>query len=115
MIQIDGELGAAVERELRTGWHKNRVEATIQSKQIAKVNQDRHKSVEGLGALTARIPPTAYHFWGQKLGYACWNDKAFMKEFLRDNPECRVNSGGTKEIHVGWVPSNPPRSSKVYE
>ena len=33
-----------------------------------------------------------------------WNDKAFMDEFLRDNPECKVNSGGVKEISVGWAP-----------
>jgi hypothetical protein len=37
-----------------------------------------------------------------------------MREFLRDNPECRVNSGGTKEISVGWVPSSTPRSRTVY-
>jgi hypothetical protein len=37
-----------------------------------------------------------------------------MDEFLRDNPECRVNSGGTKEIHVGWTPTNV-RSRTVYQ
>jgi hypothetical protein len=104
MIQIDGELGAQLEKELRTGWHKNRVEAAAVAKSIKQVNQQKHKSVEGLGQLVARIPLTAYHFWGQKLGYGCWNDKAFMNEFLRDNPELRVNSGGTKEIQVGWTP-----------
>jgi hypothetical protein len=106
MIEIDGELGQQLEKELRLGWERNRVEAAVEARQIAKYNQERHKSVEGLGQKIATIPGHAYHFWGQKLGYGCWNDKAFMREFLRDNPECRVNSGGTKEIQVGWTPSS---------
>jgi hypothetical protein len=114
MITIPTDLVPQLEEELRRGWQKNRIEAQVQAKQGEKLNRQRHKSIEGLGQLTARIPPTAYHFWGQKLGYECWNDKAFMDEFLRDNPECRVNSGGTKEIHVGWTPTNV-RSRTVYQ
>ena len=105
MIEIDGELAQKLDHELRTGWQKNRIEAKISAKKISKINQDKHRSIEGLGQLVARIPTTAVHFWGQKLGYGCWNDKAFMDEFLRDNPELRVNSGGTKDIHVGWTPN----------
>lgn len=115
MIEIDCNLAGQLEKELRTGWNRNRIQAEIQKKKTTEVNVQRHKAVDGLGALVARIPPTAYHFWGQKLGYACWNDKQFMHEFLRDNPECRVNSGGTKEIQVGWQPSNAPRSRTVYK
>jgi hypothetical protein len=114
MFNIDPSLVGQLEQELRTGWNKNRVDAAIQAKQSGYENNKRHKAVEGLGALKARIPPTAYHFWGQKLGYDCWNDKRFMHEFLRDNPECRVNSGGTKEIQVGYTPSNY-RSRTVYQ
>lgn len=109
MIEIDGELAKQVETELRTGWLKNQIDARVEAKKIAKTNTIRHKSVEGLGQLTARIPVTAFHFWGQKLGYACWNDQQFMDEFLRDNPELRVNSGGTKEISVGWTPNLSPK------
>jgi hypothetical protein len=114
MINIDPELVGQLEQELRTGWNKNRVDAAIQAKKTHEINVQRHRAVEGLGALKARIPPTAYHFWGQKLGYGCWNDKTFMKEFIRDNPECRVNSGGTKEIHVGYTPG-VVRSRTVYQ
>jgi hypothetical protein len=114
MIEIDGELSVQLEKELRNGWQKNRVDAAIDAKRAAKYTHMRHKSVEGLGQKIASIPTTAFHFWGQKLGYGCWEDKAFMREFLRDNPQCRVNSGGTKEISVGWVPSSSPRSRTVY-
>lgn len=104
MISIPENLVGQLEKELRAGWERNKIEAQIQAKQNARFNQERHKSVEGLGQKIATIPLTAYHFWGQKLGYGCWDSKAFMNEFLRDNPECRVNSGGTKEIQVGWTP-----------
>lgn len=114
MLQIDPSLVPALERELRLGWQKERVDAEIHSKQAAKYTQLRHKSIDGVGQKIASIPASAYHFWGQKLGYDCWNDKKFMQEFLRDNPQCRVNSGGTKEISVGWVPSSSPRSRTVY-
>jgi len=104
MLNIDSSLHGQLEKELRTGWERNRIEAAVEARQLAKLNKERHKSIEGLGQKIATIPGHAYHFWGQKLGYACWNDKAFMDEFLRDNPELRVNSGGTKEISVGWTP-----------
>ena len=104
-MEIDAKLADQLDKELRLGWNQNRVQAEIEAKRISEVNKQRHKSIEGLGQLTARIPMTAFHFWGQKLGYGCWNDQAFMDEFLRDNPKLRVNSGGTKEIHVGWTPS----------
>lgn len=115
MFNIDPALVGDLEKELRTGWNRNRIEAEIQCKKTEKLNRQKHRAIEGIGALKARIPPTAYHFWGQKLGYDCWNDNGFMREFLRDNPECKVNSGGTKEISVGWVPSSSPRSRTVYQ
>jgi len=106
MINIPEHLVGQLEKELRKGWERNKLEAQVQAKQNEKFNRMRHKSVEGLGQKIATIPLTAYHFWGQKLGYGCWDSKAFMDEFLRDNPKCRVNSGGTKEIHVGWTPAS---------
>lgn len=114
MIELDGELAHKLDHELRTGWKKNRIEAEINAKKISALNKEKHRSIEGLGQLVARIPATAFHFWGQKLGYECWNDKAFMDEFLRDNPELRVNSGGTKEISVGWTPTSI-KSRTVYK
>jgi hypothetical protein len=31
-----------------------------------------------------------YHWWGQRLGYECWEDEEWIREYERDNPECRV-------------------------
>jgi len=33
-----------------------------------------------------------YHYWGQRLGYDCWNDDQFVREYLRDNPDSRVKA-----------------------
>ena len=50
----------------------------------------------------ARIEATSYHHWGKRLGYDCWNDRKFIKEYLRDNPESRVKSAGGKKVQVGY-------------
>jgi len=53
------------------------------------------------GSIKFAITPEFYHYWGQRLGYACWEDKQFVEEFLRDNPECRVKSK-TGRIQEGY-------------
>lgn len=91
-----------------------------------QIAQDLHaqglaerKSMDGLGAAVAEIDATAWHAWGQRFsydeqgrkvhdGYACWRDKQFMHEFLRDNPAARIRARGTK-TQVGFTaPSSRP-------
>ena len=38
------------------------------------------------------IDPISYHYWGQRLGYECWEDRQFRREYLRDNPAARVKT-----------------------
>lgn len=53
------------------------------------------------GEVRFSVLPTIFHHWGQRLGYECWDDDSgFVREFLRDNPECRVTSS-TEKIQVG--------------
>mgnify|MGYP003108613810 FL=1 len=59
-----------------------------------------------LGEQKARIDATSYHHWGKKIGYECWNDRQFIKEYLRDNPESRVNSKSGK-VQVGYGSNKP--------
>lgn len=53
-----------------------------------------HKVLKGADGFELRklydVPDWSYHYWGQRLGYECWEDKQFVEEFLRDNPECRA-------------------------
>ena len=98
---ISPEMMQSVESELRTGIMMEQVQALAQQKRIGQVNQQRLKSMDGLGSKIASIDSTSYHHWGQRLGYNCWRDKQFVHEYLRDNPQAKANSGGTK-IQVGY-------------
>ena len=50
-----------------------------------------------------RIPSIAYHHWGRRYGYECWDDAGFVYEFLRDNPQCRVQNESISPLS-GWTP-----------
>ena len=51
-------------------------------------------------SLVMKVHSKFYHYWGQRLGYECWEDEQFVREFLRDNEECRIRSHSQK-IQVG--------------
>lgn len=99
---LPGNLRARVFDELKTGTHLNMVQGAVNQKRIAADTRsvDR-KSIDGVGRLRMRIDETLFHYWGQRLGYACWKDNQFLKEIERDNPETRVACGGTK-LQVGY-------------
>lgn len=105
MITVDiSDLPAEVRRELAEGRYYRQVQdletAEDRQRRIAR-EAGEHRSVDGLGRLRMAIDATAYHYWGQRLGYECWNDAQFLHEFERDNPHARVKCGGTK-IMVGF-------------
>ena len=75
-------------------------------------NRADHCAVNGIGRLRMRVDGTAFHYWGQRVGYGCWKDEQFLKEFERDNPEARVRCGGTR-MQVGYSPQK--KFSKTYE
>ena len=89
---IPEELLLPMLEEFRTGWNLRKAQAEAQKRAMAALNQQLHRHIDGLGQLSARIPVDSYHYWGQRLGYACWKDEDFVQGFFRDNPECRVNS-----------------------
>lgn len=93
---IPDELLLPMLEEFRTGWNLRKAQAEAQKKAMVALNRQLHKHVDGLGQLTARIPVDSYHYWGQRLGYACWKDDNFVKGFWKDNPECLVNSKAEK-------------------
>jgi hypothetical protein len=90
---IPSHLRNEVERELRLGFHANRVKASADAQQIAVFhNAHEAKAIEGVGQKLGSIPADAYHYWGQRLGYECWDDKQFMTEFFQQNPETAVRN-----------------------
>lgn len=101
---VPSHLRKEVERELLSGWRMNEVKAKHQAKQIAHFGHTNEaRDIDGIGKLVARIPPDAFHYWGHRLGYACWEDKTFMKEFLRDNPEVAVRNYAQRTLVNGAI------------
>ena len=99
---VPTDLLPALEKEFREGRLKQHVDAQKNAaKTIGSSRETDYKSVNGLGRLRLRIDPYTYHYFGQRLGYNCWHNEEFLKEFERDNPASRVNCGGTK-IQAGY-------------
>ena len=109
---LPGDIRKQVIEEFKTGHKKEWVNAGIQQKRIAKDSQRDVRSIDGIGRLRMRVDPTLYHYWGHKVGYACWKDAQFLKEVERDNPEVRVRSTGTR-LQVGF--SGAKRSSQKFD
>ena len=105
MFEVDiSDLSPEVKRELIAGRHARRVadmEDAYRRQHLIAYQAGEHRSIDGLGQVKAAIDLRAFHYWGQRLGYQCWNDKQFVREFLRDNPAARVKCGGTKTM-VGF-------------
>ena len=90
---IPSHLRKRVERELINGWRMEEVKAKSTAKQSAVFRHSNEaNNIEGVGRLKAQIPIQAWHYWGQRLGYECWEDNQFLSEFLRDNPETAVSN-----------------------
>jgi hypothetical protein len=86
--------------EFRRGWHREKVLGAVEAKKAAALAQTYHRGVDGLGRLRARIPGSSFHYWGQRLGYKCWEDETFLKQYLKDN-DLEVKGGKTK-LSVGY-------------
>lgn len=67
MISIPENMVGQLEKELRAGWERNKIEAKAAAQSNARFNAERHRSVEGLGQKIATIPATAYHFGDKSL------------------------------------------------
>jgi len=85
--------------ELRKGELIDFVKAKKEQVQ-AKIRTGDRSFFADKGEVKYQIHPKFYHYWGNRLGYECWEDDEFVREFLRDNEECRVKSYSNK-IQVG--------------
>jgi len=71
-----------------------RLEARREFAAIARRGRDRvFLNAGGMGGeLRSQVHAASFHYWGQRLGYQCWNDPQFCREYLRDNEYARVKS-----------------------
>lgn len=101
---IPSHLRKEVEKELLTGWRRQEASAYHQAKQMAAFNHSNAaRSLEGVGELKARIPLSAFHYWGQRLGYECWNDESFVNDFIKHNPEIAIKNRVKRTVVNGAI------------
>jgi len=66
----------------------------------------------GDGRVEFMIHPVSYHYWGKRLGYECWENKQFVREYLRDNPAARVKTVNDRKTFAGFaIPGARPTST----
>lgn len=110
------EMPSGVVEEFRKGRVAKEVATLIRQPRLqdmlAREWQGDNRSINGLGRVRMVVSADAFHYWGRRLGYDCWKDKQFLREFERDNPNVRVKCGGTK-LQVGYTPT-VKRFSKSY-
>lgn len=83
--------GRMIERELRMGFELEKSMAFARQRKIAAANaRNPRRSIEGMGQVTMSIDPVLRVLAERQFGRGCFNDKNFVRELLRDNPELRV-------------------------
>lgn len=111
------ELPESTMRELRDGLHARQMvrmqAAAQQQRELAKAGGERMMMQHGETVFS--VLPEFYHYWGQRLGYECWDNAQFVREFLRDNPEVRVkNVSRNATVRVPDVLPRKVKSSTKY-
>jgi hypothetical protein len=103
---------------LRTWEQARRAKARHHMVQTARTLGERRcfQSPEGFGGyIGSNLNAESFHYWGQREGYACWDDKQFQREYLRDNEYARVKNHA-RRLTIA-VPTALPnkRFTKKYE
>lgn len=95
MLRMFGISEADLIAALNRRAHAQFAQAVRTQTLAAKAGSERihFTTKDGMGLRCAMsVHPFFYHYWGQIYGYECWKDEEFVRDFLRDNPECRVTS-----------------------
>lgn len=81
-----------IRRELNERLQRKRRRIEAQMARAAKARGTtrllRSRSGDG-GMVDLHVHPDSFHYWGQRLGYECWDDPQFVAEYKRDNPASR--------------------------
>lgn len=95
---IDEDLMEQIRKRLQSMEEAELALARANQLKLAEFHRNMESAtIDGIGQHIMRITPESYHYWGNRLGYDCWGDKGFRKEFLRDVPEARVKYVARKQ------------------
>lgn len=105
-------------RNILLAWEQaRRARARIEMAQTARTLGERKffESPEGFGGyIDSNINAESFHYWGQREGYQCWDDKQFKREYLRDNDYARVKNHARKLTVAVNADFRNKRFSKTY-
>ena len=113
LANIPTELVKPMLEEFKRGWHREKLLGRVEAKKLSVGAKGYHRGVDGVGRLRARIPASSFHYWGQRLGYDCWKDETFLKNYLKDN-DLEVKGGRTK-LMVGYGKSTSESSMTIFD
>jgi hypothetical protein len=103
---LSDEMASLVGESLRKRLAREHNDSRVNQSDAVAREARKESRTSSIGQHRARIESTSYHYWGKRLGYDCWNDRKFLKEYLRDNPESRVKSVSGK-TQVGYGSDKP--------
>ena len=83
----------------------------IVAKQHGETRVLRCREGDG-GYVDLNIHPASYHYWGQRLGYECWQDAQFLREYKRDNPASVVRTITKTAIVKPELVVRPPAAAR---
>lgn len=107
-----GDMTQEVIRELTSGRLEEAVRARAEANAIAREEANLRRFNLKFGRLRMRVSQESFDYWGQRLGYECWNNPQFLREYERDNPECRVRSAAqSTSLRVQGRREAPPRGT----
>jgi hypothetical protein len=73
--------------------------AFASQQRIAAATQRLDNSfLDGLGELHMRVDAEVFFHWVKREGKEVWNDKKFIREFKRDNPDVRMLTRSRKTM-----------------
>lgn len=78
------------------------LQAAMQEQALA-ARHGRERFCLEIGEQELMVHPVFYHYWGGRLGYDCWQDPGFVREFWRDNDICRVKNKSRKTVSMGTI------------
>ncbi len=105
--RLDFATATKVDEVIRRDYNEKLLRASERQRRIALINHiERPFAKDGFGARTFMIDPVFDGFWRQCYGKNYTHDADLMKFLAARNPEITVNSRGTKEIFVGWMPGS---------
>ncbi len=72
--------------------------------QARSAQKEKLRAVDGIGVPVATINLGDYMRW-QLFHRGCWEDKTFIKEYIRDNPYCRMPRHEQRTFASAEVPA----------